>query len=124
MFPRLIMLSFTMTEAWYSDLPESEEDKLYNESVKRIQSAVEQGMSFESAAGLVDVKDEALKAQVLDDALKVLIAQLHFTGGMTLDALAKKLGLPLKHLEEAKRAMLEEVEDAAVKKFREESGLQ
>ncbi|MDA8085951.1 MAG: hypothetical protein M0Z75_04560 [Nitrospiraceae bacterium] len=112
-----------MSEAWYNELPESEEDKQYAESIKRIQNAVLQGMSFESASGLIDVKDEALKTQILDDALKVLIAQMHFTGGTPLEGLAKKLGLPLKRLEDAKNAMLEEVEEAAVERYRKESGL-
>ncbi|MDA8387472.1 MAG: hypothetical protein M0Z58_02255 [Nitrospiraceae bacterium] len=112
-----------MTEAWYSGLPESEEDKLYGESVKRIQSAVSQGMSFESAAGLIDVKDETLRAQILDDALKVLIAQMHFKEGMPLERLAKKLGLSMKRIEEAKEAMLREVSEAAVEQFRKEAGI-
>ena len=112
-----------MSEAWYSEVPESEEDKVYNESVRRIQSAVEQGMSFESAAGLVDVKDEALKAQILDDALKVLIARMHFTEGMPLEKLAKKLGLSIKRLGETKEEMLREVGEAAAERFRKEAGL-
>ncbi|MDA8171208.1 MAG: hypothetical protein M0Z48_05180 [Nitrospiraceae bacterium] len=113
-----------MSEAWYNELPESEEDRLYSESVKRIQSAVLQGMmSFESASGLIDVKDEALRAQILSDALKVLLAQLHFKDGTPLEALAKKLGLPVKRLEEAKNSMLEEVKEAAVERYRKESGL-
>lgn len=111
-----------MTDAWHKDIPESEEDRIYTESVKRIQSGVEQGMAFEKAASLIDVKGEALRADILDDALKVLIAQLHFTGGMPIDKLAKKLGLPITQLEESKKAMLEEVKQAAIEKYKEETG--
>ena len=112
-----------MTDAWYNEMPESEEDRVYNESVKRIQSAVGQGMSFKSAAGLIDVKDEALKALILDDALKVLIARMHFGEGMPLEKLAIKLGLSVQRLEEAKNEMLREVGDAEAEKFRKEAGL-
>ncbi len=111
-----------MTDAWYNELPESEEDRLYTESVKRIQSGVEQGMTFEKAAGLIEPSGDELRAAILDDALKVLIAKFHFSEGMTLDKLAKKLGLPLARLEEAKKAMLEEVEQAAIERYKEESG--
>ncbi|MDA8087374.1 MAG: hypothetical protein M0Z75_11805 [Nitrospiraceae bacterium] len=116
------MLLFTMSDAWYSEIPESEEDRLYTESVKRIQSGVEQGMSFEKAAGLIESAVEALRAEILGDALKVLIAKFHFSEGMPLDKLAKKLGLPLARLENAKNEMLAEVEQAAIERYKEESG--
>ena len=112
-----------MSEAWYNGLPEPEEDRVYGESIKRIQSAVEQGMSFKSAAGLIDVKDEAVRAQILNDALKVLIARMHFEEGMPLEKLAKKLGLSAKRLEEVKEEMLREVGEAEAEKFRKEAGL-
>ncbi len=111
-----------MTDAWYNGLPESEEDRIYSESVKRIQSGVEQGMTFEKAARLIEAAGEELRAAILDDALKVLIAKFHFSEGMALDKLAKKLGLPLARLEEAKDAMLKEVEQAAIERYKEESG--
>jgi hypothetical protein len=111
-----------MTEAWYKGLPESEEDRLYEESVKRIKSAVEQDMPFEQAVGLIEVKDAELKALIIDDALKVLIAEMHFTGGIPLEELAKKFRLPLKKLEGAKKAMLSDIEAAAIEKWKEESG--
>ena len=111
-----------MSETWYEDLPESEEDRIYTESVKRIQNGVAEGMSFEKAAGLIDVKDEALKTDILSDALKVLIAQFHFTEGLPLEKLAKKLGLSPARVEEAKKEMLAEVEQAAIEKYKEESG--
>ncbi len=107
---------------WYKDVPESEEDKLYEESMKKVKSAVQQGLSFEQAAGLVEVKDEALKTAILDDSLKVLIAELHFMAGQSLNDLAKKLKLPLERLERAKKEMLQDVEGAAIEKWKEESG--
>ena len=116
------MLLFYMSDAWYNDIPESEEDRLYTESVKRIQNGVEQGMSFVQAAGLIETTSEALKAGILGDALKVLIAKFHFSEGMPLEKLAKKLALPPARLGEAKREMLAEVEQSAIERYREESG--
>ncbi|MDA8169988.1 MAG: hypothetical protein M0Z59_09900 [Nitrospiraceae bacterium] len=111
-----------MSDAWYEGLPQAEADRIYEESIKRIKSAVEQGMSFEQAAGLVDVKDGDLKKSILGDALKVMIAEVHFMAGMELPELARKLKLPLKVLEDAKKEMLADVEEAAIQKFKEESG--
>ena len=116
------MLLLSMADTWYDELPESEEDRVYTESVKRIQNGVQQGMTFEKAVGLIEAVDEAQKAEILNDALKVLIAQFHFSEGAPLDNLAKKLGLPLARLEQAKKAMLEEVEQAAIERYKEETG--
>lgn len=112
----------TASEAWYEGIPQSEEDRLYEESAKRVLSAVRQGMGFEQAASLIDVKDEEIKKNILEDALKMIIAEMHFAKEVSLEKLSGRLALPLKRLEEAKKAMLEEVEEAAVEKFRKEAG--
>lgn len=109
-------------DAWYSGLPESEEDKLYRESINRITSGIEQGLSFEQASALIDVKDAALRETIIADSLKVLLAEMHFNKGESLEDISKKIKVPLKKLQEARKEMLEEVEDAAIEKFRKESG--
>lgn len=91
----------------------NEEDSLYEESVRKIQSAVK-SMSFGQAVKLVEIEDEKLKRAVMDDALKVLIAEMHFSGNMTLKELGKKLKVPLGRLEAAKAEMLEDVRAAAI----------
>jgi len=111
-----------MSEAWYADLPESEEDKLYRGSIEKIKGAVEQGLAFDEAAATVDVKDQALKDTIISDALKVILAELHFGKKKSLKALAKKLKVPEQRLLQARQEMLEDVEEAAIEKFRKESG--
>lgn len=108
---------------WYEGVPAYELDKLYEESVSRIKSAIrDSAMSFEQAAGLIEVEDEALKASILDDALKVLIAEMHFAGGTALEELARTLKLPPARLQKAKDEMLREVEQAAVEKYKTDMG--
>ncbi len=109
-------------DAWYSGLPESEEDRLYTESVNRIKTAVEQGLGFEEAAKLVEVKDAEARESILDDALKVIIAEMHFAKQEQLEKLAKKLKLPIEKLMKARQEMLADVELAAIEKFKEETG--
>lgn len=109
-------------EAWFSGLPESEEDRIYRESINRIKSGIEQGLSFEQAVALIDVKDASLREVIISDSLKVLLAEMHFNQGKSLEELSKKLKVPLKRLEVARQEMLEEVEDAAIEKFKKESG--
>lgn len=106
-------------KTWY----ESEEDRLYEEAVGKVRDGVLlKSLSFEEAAALADLKDEALRASVLEDALKVLIAELHFGKKKTLKDLAKRLKLPIKRLEEAKAEMFSEVESAAIQAYKDSLG--
>lgn len=109
-------------DAWYSELPESEEDKLYSESVNRVKTAVEQGLGFEEASKLVDVQNGETRSLILDDALKIIIAEQHFGKKQPLEKLAKKLKLPVEKLMTARQEMLADVELAAIQKYKEETG--
>jgi len=100
---------------WY----ETEEDRLYEEAVKNIKAAVEGGTPFEEAASRIEVKDEALRASAASDALKLLIAEMHFMKGRPLGEVADALKLPPGRVEEARREMVEEVEAAAIEKYKE-----
>lgn len=106
-----------MEKPWYEEI-KSEENRLYEESVNKIKEAVSRGLSFEEASGLISVEDVLLKSRMLDDALKVLIAEMHFVGKKPLKELAKILKLPAGKLEEAKKQMLEDVEKTAINKFK------
>jgi len=107
-----------MSEKWY----ETEEDKFYNEAVSTIRSAVLQGISFDKASELVNVDDEALKEAILDDALKVLIAELHFIGKQSLRDISKKIGVSEGRLTEAKAEMLKDIEASAIEAYKKEIG--
>jgi hypothetical protein len=107
---------------WYADMP-PEDDALYTESVNRIKNGVQQSnLTFEKAIELIEVENEGMKAAIVDDALKVLVAEMHFIGGTSLDDLSKKLQLPVKRLEQARKEMLKDVEEAAIQKFKEDQG--
>ncbi len=112
-----------MSNAWYNDLPQ-EQEEMYNESVRRIKSAVEKSMSFEQAASLLDVEDEGLKAAIVDDALKVLIAEMHFARRKSIADVAKALKLSPERVEQARVEMLSEVEQSAIDAYKAEHGQQ
>lgn len=110
-----------MTEAWFDDLSD-EDSKFYEESVERIKKGVEQGMGFEQAASLVEFKRPEMKSSVLDDALKVILAEKHFVGQASIDDLAKTLRLPQARLMKARKEMIEAVTQAAIEKYKSEMG--
>jgi hypothetical protein len=98
----------------------SDADRLYEESVRKIQNAVK-SMSFGQAVKLLEIEDENVKRAIIDDALKVLIAEMHFTGGMSLKELSKKLKVPLGRLETSKKEMLNDVKAAAIEAYKKDS---
>ncbi len=101
---------------WY----ETEEDRIYEDAVKKIKAAVlEDSVPFDKAASQVEVENEQLKSSVVSDALKLLIAELHFMKQIPLDEVADALKLPLKKVEDARKEMIAEVEAAAIEKYKE-----
>lgn len=108
-------------DEWHEEF-DSEEDRLYEDAVRRIREGVKRSLSFDEAVAAIGVDDPALKADIVDDALKVLIAEMHFAAGRPLAEVAQALRLPLERLERAKREMLRDVEDAAIEQYKTSMG--
>lgn len=110
-----------MGEKWYDELPDdafvTATDKTYEQAVAKMREGLEQGLDFDSASASVHIEDKGLKKQILDDMLKVIIAEEHFTKSVPLSKLAKKLNIPLEQLKSAKQEMLEDVKNASIKSF-------
>lgn len=112
-----------MTEKWSDNLPDdafvSEVDKAYERAFAAIRQGLMEGLDFESAAAKVDVADPELRRVIVDDMLKVLIAESHFGRNQPLEALAQALGLPLDRLEKTKEIMFDEAARSAAADFGE-----
>jgi len=110
-----------MGEKWYDGLSDdtfhTEEDKKYKEAVEKIKDAVKSGMGFDDACASVNIEDAGLKKIIIDDALKVLIAEMHFAQKMPAEIVAEKLKIPVERVNAARDSMLEEVKETAVKAY-------
>ena len=110
-----------MAEKWYEGLADdafkNETDRIYEKAEAIIREKLAQGLDFEAACFAMEVEDEELRKDITEDMLKVLIGEEHFTKGIALEEMAKKLNVPVKRLEEAKAAMLEDVKNASIKAF-------
>ena len=108
-----------MAEKWYDGLPEdalkTETDKAYEKATAVIREALAKGLDFDTACRAIEVEDENLRKSIIDDVLKVLIAEEHFTKDVPLGALANRLNVSLERLETAKLAMLEDVKNSSIK---------
>jgi hypothetical protein len=110
-----------MAEKWYEGLPDdaflTETDKAYEKAVLRIREGLVKGLDFDSACAAIEVENEELKKHIIDDMLKVLIAEEHFNKNISLDELAGRLKISLDRLESAKLEMLEDVKNSSIKAF-------
>ncbi len=115
-----------MTEAWYEGLPDdafkTETDKAYEKATAKIREGLAQGLDFDSACDALEIQDDELRQNIIDDMLKVLIAEEHFTKNVTLDELSAQLRVSVDRLESAKKSMLEDVKNDSIKALYREQG--
>ncbi|MFA5352981.1 MAG: hypothetical protein WC291_02020 [Thermodesulfovibrionales bacterium] len=98
-----------------------EEDRIYNEAMAKIRQALSNGLSFDEACAAAEVKDEELRAFIVDDVLKVMIAEMHYQKGILLQDVAEQLKVPLRRINKAHSEMLEDAGITAAKEFLKEN---
>jgi hypothetical protein len=76
------------------------------------------GRTFVEACNSIEVSDDELRGFILDDALKMMNADLHFVRAIPLQEVAQTLGLPLARVVVAGKEMIEDVEISAVEAYR------
>lgn len=106
-----------MSDLKYKEYSE-EESRIYEKAMTKIREGLKNGLNFNEACSIVDVGDEELKRYIVDDALKVMIAEMHYAKGMPLMQVADALKVPLKAIYTANMEMLEDVGIAAAEIYR------
>ncbi len=107
-----------MADFKYKDYT-SEEGMVYDEAMMKIRKGMENGLNFSEAFSMLDVHDLELKHFIEDDALKVLIAEMHFEKGVSLPQVADTLKVSLKRLNIAVKEMLEDIGTTAAAVYRQ-----
>ena len=95
-----------------------EESRAHHEGFKTIHSGLHRGLGFDEACAALKVADPEMRRIIVDDYLKVTIAERHFHGGVPVEEVASELKLPAGRIAQAKAVMLEEVGAAAAEAFR------
>jgi len=90
-----------------------EEDRIYSESIAAIREEMKKGLTFDKACDTINVEDEELKKFILDDALKIMIAEMHYGKGVSLGEVAAALNIPMSKVSVASLEMLEDAGCAA-----------
>ena len=89
------------------------QEDLRSDSLKKITNAVKKGSSFHEACSLINITDVDMRKFIVNDALKLLVSEMHYGNGMPLKQLALKLGVSLCCLLNAKEKISEEGEESA-----------
>lgn len=90
-----------------------EESRIYKENIEMIRSNIRTGVKFDLACEFIAVDDKELKDMIIDDALKVEIAELHYGKRIPLRDVSKKLGLGMERLLKANNEMMEDIVNTA-----------
>lgn len=110
-----------MAEKWYDGLPDdaflTETDKAYEKAIFQIREGLLKGLDFDTACAAVEVDNVELKKHIIDDMLKVIIAEEHYNKNIPLDKLSAALKISVDRLESAKLEMLEDVKKTSIKAF-------
>ncbi|OGW26449.1 MAG: hypothetical protein A2X56_12525 [Nitrospirae bacterium GWC2_57_13] len=112
-----------------ADMPEfefkeftPEEDAVYHEAVEKFRAAVDSGRTLQQAYDSFPIADKSLETIIRADFLKIMIAELHFGKGMTIDDLAGKFGVGTTLIQDTMKRMLQEAGVSAANQFGQEFG--
>lgn len=98
----------------------AEEDAIYNDSIGKILTALRSGKTFEESCREVEISDKSLMAFIHDDAMKVMIAELHYRDGISLPDIAKRLNISIEKICHASLEMLDDVAISSSEAFNNE----
>ncbi|MCC6347086.1 MAG: hypothetical protein IT388_07870 [Nitrospirales bacterium] len=98
-----------------------EESRIYDAAIARIREGMKNGLSFPEACASIAVEDAELKRLILDDALKIMIAEMHFGRELLLPQVAGILKVPLDRVTVAVAEMLDDVGITAAEQYRKEN---
>ena len=86
-----------------------EEENIYDNAITDIRDNIKKGMKFEDACNAVKVDDDDLKLIILEDFLKITVAELHYTHRKTIDEIAKELDIPVQSVALTHKRMLDDI---------------
>ncbi len=96
----------------------SEEDKIYNAALPLILEGVKSGLSFNDACDRVQVKNKELKEFIIDDALKIIIVELHYVQKYSLQEIAALLKISTAIVDKANEEMMEDIGNSEIEVYK------
>ena len=98
-----------------------EESRIHHAGFKIIHDGLAGGLDFDAACAGLEVVSPEMRQVIINDYLKLAIAEAHFQDKHPLEDLAAHLRCPVERLEAARDEMMAEVREAAIKQYKKES---
>ncbi|MBU0481973.1 MAG: hypothetical protein KKG47_12815 [Proteobacteria bacterium] len=90
-------------------IPAPEEELFYEQTIRRLRTEVDKGKTYAQACKSVREIDTDLHSEIVDDFLKILIAERHFGEGYGIDDIALLLDVSYDKIEAVRDYMLREI---------------
>ncbi len=94
-----------------------EDNQKYAKGIQMVRSSMLSGVKFDVACEFIEA-DEELKGMIIDDALKIEIAELHYGKDLPLMEVSKKLGVSMERLLKANDEMMDDIMNSAAESGR------
>lgn len=104
---------FEVVQPGFSD----DQDRVHAQAIAFLRRQLHQGKSWKKATEALTIDDPRFKAVVLDDFLKITLAERHFQGGEAIKSIARFLQVPVELLTAVKDDMIREVRDASIQVY-------
>lgn len=93
------------------------QDQMHEEALAFLRKELKNGKSWKQASKNLGVEDKAFKAVILDDFLKITLAERHFQSGQEIKEIARTLQVPVPLLLAIKEDMIREVKEASIRAY-------
>lgn len=104
---------FEVVQPGFSD----DQERVHAEAIAFLQKKIKKGEAWKKVVEDLHIQDATFKAIILDDFLKILLAERHFQAGEAIKSIARLLHVPVELLEAVKEDMIREVRDASIEVY-------
>ncbi|MEO5362414.1 MAG: hypothetical protein H7838_02130 [Magnetococcus sp. DMHC-8] len=95
----------------------ADQEQIHAEAIAFLRKRMRKGDPWKKMVEALAMPDESFKAVVLDDFLKITLAERHFQGREEIKSIARLLHMPVELLAAVKGEMLREVRDASIEVY-------
>ena len=93
-------------------IPETGEELLYEQAIRRLRVEVNKGKTYAQACQALSDDEKHLQTEIREDFLKVIIAERHFGDGYGIDDIALLLDISYEQIEKIRDYMLRDLGNA------------
>ncbi|MEO5340193.1 MAG: hypothetical protein H7837_06705 [Magnetococcus sp. MYC-9] len=94
-----------------------DQDQIHAEAMAFLKKRLHKGESWKKVTDALTMADAAFKAVVLDDFLKITLAERHFQAGEEIKSVARTLQVPVELLLAVRDDMIREVQEASIEAY-------